>query len=379
LKPDRPVLRKKDEIYLNGKAFTGATMKTIPWKQCAGVTAGALVVFLSIAAVAYGAKKTAKTADKKGADTTAIKVVVTDIQERAFQDWGSYSADLRGIDDVVLNAPAQGGKVESVKEVGTYVREGDALCNVDSEKYEVALDAAKAQVELTKGDLERVKVNVEKGSLGKSAIDGANLAFQNARMALVNATNSYEDCRCQAPFSGVLVSRSIEKYQTVAPGMPLVRIARIDQLQATIAIPEADAFKYEEGMKTEFRLLQNQDEMYEGTIKSIDRAVDPNSRTITARIVISNKDRSLKPGMVGRANILRRTYEKAIVIPSVALVRLQNEITVMIVERGLARQHIVTVGATAGDSTLVTSGLAIGDKLIITGAFQVSDGTRVTY
>ncbi len=356
-------------------------MTTVKKKQLTGVTVCALALFLSIAAVGYGAKekKASESKSNKNADTTSVKVVVTAIQERTFQDWGSYSADLRGIDDVVLNAPSQGGKVLSVKEVGAYVKAGDALCNIDGEKYEVALEAAKAQFEMTKGDFERAKVNVEKGSLGTSALDGANLAFQNARMLLVNAKNSYEDCRCQAPFDGIMVSRTVEKYQTVSPGTPLVRLARIDQLQAIIAIPEAEAFNYQEGMKTEFRLLQNPERAYEGTLKSLDRAVDSRSRTVTARIVVHNRDRSLKPGMVGRASILRHSYEKAIVIPSTALVRLQNEITAMIVEQGVARQHIVKVGAIAGDSSLVTEGLAIGDKLIITGAFQVSDGTRVTF
>lgn len=356
-------------------------MKTGSWKQFTAVVVGALVLSLSVAAVVYGAKgkKNPEITDKKGADTTAIKVVAAEIREHTFYDWGSYSADLRGSDDVILYAPAQGGKVLSIREVGSFVKSGDPLCDIDGEKYGVMLEAAKAQVEMTKGDLERARVNVEKGSLGKSAVDGTNLAFQNARMMLVNATSSWEDCRCQAPFSGVLVSRLVEKYQTVQPGMPLLRMARIDQLQATIAIPESEAFKYEEGMKTEFRLLQNPDRGFEGTLKSIDRAVDPSSRTIAARILIDNKDRVLKPGMVGRANILRRVYENAIVIPSTALVRLQNDITVMVVDKGVARQQSITIGATAGDSTLVVSGLKSGDKLIVTGAFQVSNGTKVSY
>jgi membrane fusion protein (multidrug efflux system) len=83
--------------------------------------------------------------------------------------------------------------------------------------------------------------------------------------------------------------------------------------------------------------------------------------------------------MVGRASILRKSYKKAIVIPSTALLRLQNGISVMIVENGIARQRILAVGATGLDSTLVTAGLSAGDKLIVTGGFQVSDGTKVSF
>jgi RND family efflux transporter MFP subunit len=335
-------------------------------------------VCLMIAAAGCGCKGK-KTADQTAADPVAVKVVAIDIKQRPFEDWGSYSADLRGFEDAVLVAPNQGGRVDAVREVGTRFRAGESLCNIDGEKYGAALEAAKAQVEVTKGDLERAKVNVEKGSLGRSVLDATNLAYQNARMMLATAQRAYEDCRCQAPFDGVLASRSIDKYQTVTPGSPTVRVSRIDRLQAVIAIPETEAFGYEEGMKTEFRLLQHPERAFEGRLMSRDQAVDARSRTVTARIVVTNSDGSLRPGMVGRASILRKKYASAIVIPSAALVHLQNGVSVMIVENGLAKQHTVQIGSTSGDSTLVTAGLSEGDKLVVTGAFQLSDGTKVSF
>jgi membrane fusion protein (multidrug efflux system) len=313
------------------------------------------------------------------ADSAIVKVVAAVITAHSFEDWGSYSADLRGIDDATLTAPSMGGRVTMIKPVGTRVSAGEALCNIDGEKYEAALQAAKAQVELANGELERATANVEKGSLGRSVLDAANLAFQNARMMQATAQRAYEDCRCQAPFDGVLVSRSIERYQTVAPGMPTVRLSRIDRVEAVIAIPETDAFSYAEGMRTEFHLLQDPGRIYEGTLTSLDRVVDARSRTIAARLVIGNRDGSLKPGMVGRARILRKKYPSAIVIPSTALLRLQNGISAMVVENGAARQRLITVGATTDDSAMITRGLREGDRLIVSGAFQVSDGTRVTY
>lgn len=315
---------------------------------------------------------------KQSADSAAVNVVVSEVKARAFEDWGNYSADLRGIEDAVLTAPYQGGRVNTVKAVGTYVRAGEALCGIDNDKYEAAYEAAKAQVDMTKGDLDRATANVEKGSIGRSVLDGANLAYQNARMLLATAKRANEDCHCQAPFDGVLVSRTIEKFQNITPGMPTVRLSRIDHLEAVIAIPESEAFSYQEGMKAQFRLLQRQETVFEGQLSSIDRVVDSKSRTVSARILLTNKANALKPGMVGRVQILRKTYKNAVVVPSSALLRLQNGISAMIVENGIAHQHPVTVGATTADSTLVVDGLKAGDKLVVTGGFMVSEGTKVT-
>jgi membrane fusion protein (multidrug efflux system) len=340
-----------------------------------------VVLGVSILSAAGGqkGKKHAEDMAKQAADSATIKVVVADVKEVPFMDWGSYSADLRGIEDANLVAPMQGGRVNSIKPIGARVKAGESLCDIEGEKYGAALEAAKAQVEVTKGDLERDKINVEKGSLGRAVLDSRNLAYQNARMALATAQRAYEDCQCQAPFDGVLVSRSIEKYQTVSPGVPTVRLSRVDHLEAIIAIPETEAFSFEDGMKTEFRLLQRPDKAYEGRLSSLDRAVDTKSRTVTARIDIANVDGSLKPGMVGRASILRRSYKSAVVVPSTALLRLQNGISAMVIENGVARQRIVHVGPVGADSTLITDGLHSGDKLVVTGGFQISEGTRVSY
>jgi membrane fusion protein (multidrug efflux system) len=312
-------------------------------------------------------------------DSVGISVVVACVAEQPFEDWGSYSAELRGIEDAVLAAPAMGGRVNWLKEVGTRFKAGEALCDIDGERYEAALAAAQAQVDVTSGDLERTKANVQNGSLGRSALDAANLAYQNARVALAAAKSTLENAQCQAPFDGIVTSRQIDRYQMVTPGMPTLRVSRIDELQAIIAIPETEAFSYAPGMKTEFSLLQHPDQVFDGRLASCDLAVDSHSRTVTARIVVPNRTGSLRPGMVGRARILRHRYEKAIVIPSTALVRLQNGIAAMVVENGLARQRIISVGATSGDSTMVSQGLSKGDTLIVTGGFQVSEGTRVHY
>ena len=338
-----------------------------------------LAVLIGSACDGNKIKKGPAMMEKYSRDSTAVKVVVANVIMGTFEDWRSYSADLRGVEDANLIAPSQGGRVNYVKEVGSKVTAGQALCDIDSAKYEAALEAAKAQVEVTSGDMERARINVESGSLGRSALDAAKLNFQNSRMALANAKRAFEDCRCQAPFNGILVSRSIEKFQTVSPGVPTIRISRIDRLEATIAIPETESFGYTEGMKAEFRLLQREGDVFHGILSSIDRAIDTRSRTVNARIVVDNKKGLLKPGMVGRANILRRTYKDAIVVPSTALLRLENGISAMVVENGVARQRMVRVATVTADSALIAEGLRVGDKLVITGAFQISDGTRVSF
>jgi RND family efflux transporter MFP subunit len=326
---------------------------------------------------AAGEAKAGEKATQVLADTgLTVNVVVQTVQSVPYEDWSTYSADLRGGRDAVLNAGA-GGRVNFVAPIGKVVKAGEALCDIETDRHDAMLKQAKAGMDVAKAELERVQANVDKGFVGKSAIDQANFAFQQSRVGYLQAKRAYEDSRCQAPFAGVLASRFIEAYNTAAPGSPTVRIFGLDKLEALVAIPEAESFDYREGQAAEFMDV-NSGKTAKGVIKSIDRAVESRNRTVMARVELPGA-KTLKPGMVGRVRVLRQKFDKAIVIPSQAVLRMSHGTVVMLVEGKRAKQVPVTLGAASGDGVLVTSGLKDGDTYITTGAFQVTEGTKVTY
>ena len=328
---------------------------------------------------AKAAKKEDGKAETAKAEGATIKVVASPVKAVPFEDWGNYSADLRGSEDATLTAPPQGGRVTSVTEVGRSVQAGQALCDIESTRYQAMLLQAKSAVEVAKGESDRQKVNVEKGYVGKAVLDQAELDYQQARVAMLQAQRAYEDSRCQAPFSGMMVSRLIERFQTVAPGSPTVRLAATSRLEAVVSIPESEAGDFREGQEAVFSLVQDTIHGFSGKLKSIDRAVEARNRTVMARIEIPNSGNVLRPGMVGKTRILRKKYDKAIVIPSNAVLRLQAGTTAVIVKDGKALQVPVQLGPALGDNVVVVSGIKEGDLLITVGAFQVATGTKVTY
>lgn len=344
------------------------------------ITVPSTLIVLSALLLAACGKKHADEAEAgaKPADTTSVRVVASAVQARSFEDWGAYSAELRGAQDAVLTA-AMGGRVANVNDVGRPVKAGQALCDIESSRYHAMLLQAKSGLDLAKGELDRQKVNVEKGFVGKAVLDKAELDFQTARVSVLQAQRAFEDSRCQAPFSGILVSRFIERFQTVPPGAPTVRISTVDRLEAVVSIPESEAREFKEGQTATFSLVQDTTKVFTGKLKSVDRAVEASNRTVTARIEIPNPGNILRPGMVGRARILRRKYETAVVVPSQALLRLQTGTMAMLVRDGKAVQVPVKLGPAAGDSVVVETGVSAGDVLVTMGAFQISTGTKVAY
>lgn len=352
------------------------------------------ILTVSVAALALvsckGKEKEEEKTVVKSVDTASVTVVTSTLKGIPWTDWASYSADLRGAEDAILVTTAA-GVVSQVSEVGRVVQEGQGLCDIESERYKVQYEAAKSAVDAnkaaqvsSKGELERTKANVDAGSLGKAALDGASAQYAGlvaqgkaSEAQMLAAKKQYEDSRCQAPFNGIVATRLVNRWQSVAPGTPTLRLVRNDRLEANFTVPEAEARGLKTGITVEFNGIDDEGQVYKGAVSSVDLAADSRNRTVGAKVLIVNAGGRLRPGMVGKARLLRKSYTAAVVVPSAALLRQEKGVKAAIVKDGVAKMVEVELGSAVGDSVLVTSGLKIGDKLIVQGAFRVSDGTRV--
>lgn len=336
-----------------------------------------LLAALPVLLAACGGKKEEPTQVKAGeADTAAIEVVTTTLKGSTFEDWGTYPADLRGGEDAVLVSSAS-GMLRSVSEVGRRVVAGQALCDIDADRYKAQLDAAKAGMDAAQTAMDVARKNVEAGSLGKVSLDNAAAAFYGAQSQYMGAKKQWEDSRCQAPFSGIVASRMVERWQAVGAGTPTLRIVRNDRLEATFAVPEAEASSLKPGNEARFVLLDDQGKSFPGRVTTVDLAADARNRVISARVVVGNVDSRLRPGMAGKVRILRGVVKNAVVVPSYALLRREGGVFAMVVKDGLAHEVSLTLGSGVGDSVYVSSGLKSGDKLVVRGAFRLSEGVKV--
>lgn len=338
-----------------------------------------IILTASILALLAGCKKEkSEPTSVQASDTSVVDVVAATVGTIPFQDRASYQADLRGLDDAVLVTTAS-GVLHSVAKVGASVRAGQSLCDIESERYLAQLQSAKAQVDAAKNQLDLTKKNVESGSVGKIALDAPTSQLYGAQSSYLNAKKQYDDSRCLAPFSGVIAARTVERYQNVSAGTPTFRLVRQDHLEAVFSVPEAEAYGVKPGMSADFYTLDDPEKLFHGKLTAVDGAADAKNRVFSARLEIANAGGVLKPGMVGRVALLRRSYAQAIVVPSASLVRGEKGVIAMVAVNGRVHETLVQLGSAKGDSVLVLSGLKAGDKLIVQGAAQVSEGTRVKF
>jgi RND family efflux transporter MFP subunit len=104
--------------------------------------------------------------------------------------------------------------------------------------------------------------------------------------------------------------------------------------------------------------------------------VDPKSRKFRVKIKIPNPDFKLRGGMSARVNITEQEKRDVLRIPKKALMVKQGQVTVYVLEEGVARARSVELGVSDDQWVEVGDGINEGDQVVVEGIYALTDGVK---
>lgn len=288
-----------------------------------------------------------------------------------------------------------GGRLVQVPApLGARVRAGEALALVDSTELGEAKAAflrARARHEVAQRRFERERslfaeriaaeqVVLEAEAAAREA--AAELAAAGERLRLLGLGGdaierlSWDDPRSslvavRAPFAGTVVAREATIGELVSPEDTLFTVADLSQVWLWIDLYERDLAHVAVGDRVEVRLDARPGEALAGELAYVAAQVDPDSRTVRARVDLANPGGRLKPGMFARV-VLAAGEEPApgLAVPRAAVQR-DGAASIVFVRTAPGRfeRREVEIGRTTDDLAEVLGGLAEGDEVVTEGAF----------
>jgi RND family efflux transporter MFP subunit len=114
-----------------------------------------------------------------------------------------------------------------------------------------------------------------------------------------------------------------------------------------------------------------------GHILLIDRAVDPQTGTIRARIVFPNADKLLKVGLTCNIRVKNASANNTLLIPYKAVTEQLGEYFVFLVHDTIALQRKILLGNKINGNVIVRSGLEAGDKIVVNGMQKLKDSAAI--
>ena len=289
---------------------------------------------------------------------------------------------------------------------GSYVREGQALYEIDSRTNRASLDRSRAALTRQQAQLNvlRVKEGRYRQLVGSNAISKqeyddivaqvklaeADVAATQAEVRNAEINLGYSTVR--APISGQTNRSTVTAGALVTANQaePLVTIQRLDPIYVDINQSSAELLRLRQQLSqgslnssnnTKVKLKLEDGSYYpvEGRLAFSDASVNPETGTVTLRAVFPNSNHLLLPGMFATAQIVQGVIPNAILIPQAAISRTPTgQAMAMIVNaKGIVEQRPVTTVGTQGSNWIVTEGLQTGDKVIVEGIAKVKPEQQV--
>ena len=178
-----------------------------------------------------------------------------------------------------------------------------------------------------------------------------------------------------APFAGVVVARDASLGEMAAPADHLFTVANLQRLWIELDVFERDLARIARGQDVEVTTAAYPGRSFPGTIVYIGDILDPQTRTVRARVEVPNPREVLKPGMFATARIaVGSGGQPFVVVPEAAVQELEGRKVVFVPgdRPGEFRAQPVQVGEQLeGGKIVILSGLTDDSRIVIAGAFSL--------
>jgi RND family efflux transporter MFP subunit len=311
-----------------------------------------------------------------------VNVKTMTVQQETADGLQGYSGTLEEMSGSSLSF-ASVGTLRSVS-VGEsqMVRQGQLVATIDETSLKSAHEAALAAKEQALDAEQRMKLLHDAGSLPEIKWIEVQTQVRQAISAEKMAKKALTDTRLYAPFSGYVAEKQAEAGQSVAPGVPIVKLVRIDHVKVSISVPEEEIAQIHTGQSLQVKVPALGGKTFEAKVAEKGVTADALSRSYEVKGIIGNPQHELLPGMIAEVHLgtmgTSQHKEQSITLPAeIIQIDADNRPFVWTVVDNKAQKAYVTLGQNIGDNVQISKGLKAGDKVICEGQQKVSNGMKV--
>lgn len=329
-------------------------------------------IILSAAAALLATACGKKEEDKKADAMDVLPLVeVETVHVAAVDQIHEYTANVEAYKSNNIS-PATSNRIKTITvDVGDHVRRGQVLVTMDNS------EAARLKVNLDQIQREynRATQLLKIGSGTQAQVDQLKAQLDASR---TQYNNVIENTVLRSPVSGVVTARNFDPGDVTA-GQPVLTIGQITpDVKIIINVTEADRAKFHAGMPVNVTFDAFPGESYAARVSRIYPAVDPQTRTFQAEVLIPNKGEKFFPGMFARVSVNHGTQENVVVSDRAVVKQTGSGNRYVYVLHGdKVSFNKVELGTRTDSGYEIISGVADGDTVVVAGQSRLADGIRV--
>lgn len=305
----------------------------------------------------------------------AIPVTVAAVAERTVSQQLIKTGNLIPFKEADIIATTA-GKVSKVNfNLGSSVRAGATLVQLDNRLKELSLEATQLSIDRLKKDVTRYNTLLAGNATTEIQVNDTKFNYENAINQAEQIKKQIADAAVKAPIGGRIVQKDIEPGEYVTVGKVLGRVLDVARLKVEVPVNESDVYRLREGQSVTVSADVFPGRTFNGRITYI-APQGSDEHNYPVEITIDNAN-GLRAGTFVNVDFSQKSTQKALQIPRSALVESIKNPYVFVIEGNVARRRTITVGRDFGDTIEVRDGLAAGDQVVTTGQLNLSDGKPV--
>jgi len=315
---------------------------------------------------------------------------------------------LTGYQNSDIQAQVTGYLLTQNYKEGNVVKKGDVLFTIDPRPFQAALAQAQADYgkSLAQAQLAQITLNRQSELFKTKVISQQeyDTSYQDTQASIAgaasvqaavqNAQINLDYCTIRAPFDGVTGLAQAQIGDLVGPGgtaTVLTQISQVNPIKANFFITEQEYLNASTVLKNlqdgngasepaRLKLTLANEQVYDkpGRFDFVNRQINTSTGSIQITALFPNEDNVLRPGLFVRVTAPTEDLKDVLVVPQVALVELQGNYLVSVVDAKNAIKVVrVTRGPLDGPNQVVKGDLKVGDKVVVEGVEKVRPGMTV--
>ncbi|MBF0277018.1 MAG: efflux RND transporter periplasmic adaptor subunit [SAR324 cluster bacterium] len=304
----------------------------------------------------------------------------------------TLSGTLRPFKNAFLAVDDSGRIKEILKHEGEFVEEGELLARAINPSQEGRLAIAKIdlrqsliQLDLAKKKMERTRFLIKRKVSSEEKLDEDVAQFKmqevnvESKKAEINRMASLvASYLIKAPFSGQILSSSVDLGKWVTPAQVLFQIVNYEKLELKLGIPGKFLGKIPVQTDVEIQLKESS-KILQGQITSVIHHIEESTGNFTAIVHVANPEGMPLSGLLVQVSIPIGIPAEKMFVPRDAIVRKGSRTHVVVVRDGMAQIVPVQVDGNQKDLVVIQAkGLQAGEPVIVRGNERIFPGTPVT-
>jgi RND family efflux transporter MFP subunit len=365
---------------------------------------GLAAIVLVLGIVIYsGIHERAQAESNLGVSTERAAVPIVNVVEPSSAGLSQeivLPGNTQAFNDTPIYARTNGYLKHWYVDIGTHVKQGQLLADIDTPEVDQQLEQARADLKNAQANEQLAEITAARwqnllktNSVSKQETDQA-VSDLSARQASVDSMaanvhrleqlQSFE--KVYAPFAGVITARNTDIGALInagAGGVPqeLFHMAAVDKLRVYVAVPEVDSLAAQTGAKATLTLDEFPGETFEGTIVRDSDSIDSASRTLNVEVDVNNTKDRIKTGAYAFVHLKlpqsAHASAQSLTIPANTLLFRSEGLRVGVVRNGHAELTPIKIGRDFGATVEVVAGLQPTDQVIVSPSDSLTSGTPV--